>query len=142
MHQIPSRLKDEEKNNIIKKIQHRITPDDVIAALFSFIDRKEIPLDVQKIHVALYKIKKQHPEMLEQFSFSEKDVYPFSRLLERVLFRLQNSNLISTVNPDFKVCIIPDISKQYVQKHILPLFNEGDQKKLEQMGKLFEQLIM
>ena len=118
------------------------TPDDVVAAMFSFFDGETIPLDVRKIHAAMYEVKKKFPEMLGEFSFSENDVYPFSRLLERVFFRLQNSSLISTVNPDFKECIIRSESKEYIEKNVLPLFEEDEKIKLEKMGKAFERLVI
>lgn len=109
--------------------------------MFSFFDCENIPLNIKKIHTAMYEIKKKFPDMLEEFSFSVNDIYPFSRLLERIFFRLQNSSLISTVNPDFKECIVRNQSKEYIQKTVLPLFTKDEQEKLEKMGKEFEQLV-
>jgi len=117
------------------------TADDVVAAMFSFFDSETIPLDVRKIHTAMYEVKREFPEMLKEFSFSENDVYPFSRLLERVFFRLQNSSLISTVNPDFRECIVKNESKKYIRENVLPLFENDEKIKLEKMGKAFERLV-
>ena len=136
-----TKLKSSERTRYAKNVQSCTTPDDTVAVMFSYFRSENIPLDVRKIHSTLCELKKKYPEMLEEFSFSKNDVYPFSRLLERVFFRLQNSSLISTVNPDFKECIIKADSKEYIRKNVLPLFKKVNQVKLEKMGKEFEQLV-
>lgn len=123
------------------KIIKTVTPDDIIAAMFSFFKKNEISIEDQKVHLAIYEIKKKYPEMLKEFSFSENDFYPFSRLLEKVLFRLVNSTLIRPIAPDFKMAIVDDVSKRYIRKNILPLFEKKHQRKLSKMGRLFEQLL-
>jgi hypothetical protein len=124
-----------------KNIQQFIAPDDIIAVMFSFFEKDKIPLDVEKIHSTICIIKKKYPRMLKEFLFSENDVYPFSRLLEKVLFRLQNSGLIRPIAPDFKTAILDETSKKYIRNNILPLFKREEQKELAEMGKLFEQLL-
>lgn len=136
-----TKLKTSELTTYARNVKSIKTPDDVVAGMFSFFARETIPLNVRKIHTAMYKLKKKFPEMLEEFSFSENDLYPFSRLLERVFFRLQNSSLISTVNPDFKECIVRKESKEYIHKNILPLFEKDEQTKLKRMGQDFERLV-
>jgi hypothetical protein len=86
-------------------------------------------------------VKKKFPELLDEVLFSTKDVYPYSRELEKVLFRLGASDLISWLNPDFKVLRISEKSKNFIREKILPLFDRHQQENLKQMGKLFEQLI-
>jgi hypothetical protein len=115
------------------------TSDDKVAVMLSFLEKKEIPLDTERIYRSFYKLKEQYPEFLEEFIFSRNDVYPFSSLLWRILFRLQNAGFISTVNPDFKRCIISDESKAYIQKNILPIFHAKEQEKLKEIAKKFEQ---
>ena len=135
------RMDGNKKKELLKRLIHTKTPDDKVAAMFSFLKKNEIPLDVENIHRAFCKLKEKYPEILEEFVFSRNDIYPFSPLLERTLFRLQNSGLISTVNPDFKRCIISDESKAYIRKSILPIFQDEEKRKLEKMGKTFEQRI-
>lgn len=130
------------ENDIKNRIQQYVAPDDIIAAMLCFFEEKEFPLDTSKIHKALFHVKEKYPELLNEFSFSVDDVYPYSRLLEMVLFRLQNADLINTLNPGFKVFIIPEKSKQFIQKNILPLFSKEQQEKLACMGKLFEKLLI
>lgn len=137
----PPRLTETERKRIRQEIREYRTADDVIAGMFSFLRTERIPLDVKRIHSAMYRISKEFPGMLEEFIFSRNDVYPFSRLLETVLFRLQNSSLISTINPDFKVCIVPAEAKEFVRKNILPSFNDKEQRDLKKMAQRFELLV-
>lgn len=136
------RLKKEKREELIKQLKNVVTPDDVVASIFSFLTVDEIPLDVKRIHSAFYQIKQEWPNMFNQFVFSRKGYYRYSNLLERVLFRLQNADLINTINPDFKRCIVSKESKQHIRKNILPLFGEEEKKKLAKMGQVFENLVL
>lgn len=136
-----SSLKKKEKEDLVEELKKTVTPDDVIAAILSFLTVEKIPLDVKKIHTAISELKKKHPKMFKQFVFSRKDYYPYSTLLERVLFRLQNSDLINTVNPDFKICIVSKKSKTFIKDNILTLFKDEDKKKLGEMGTFFQQYV-
>lgn len=131
-----------KRQEVIKKLQQFIAPDDVIAAMLCFFEREEIPVDIAKIHKAVLEIKKRYPEMLKEFSFSENDVFLYSRLLERVLFRLHYTGLIKTVSPDFRLAIIDNGAKKFIRENILTLFDEVQQRKIKEMGKLFEQLLI
>jgi hypothetical protein len=134
-------FQEAQKREIVDRIRKCITIDDVVAAIFFFLEKDEIPLDTQKIHTAFFEVKKKFPELLDEVLFSTKDVYPYSRELEKVLFRLGASDLISWLNPDFKVLRISEKSKNFIREKILPLFDRHQQENLKQMGKLFEQLI-
>jgi hypothetical protein len=129
------------KYGLIKRILQHKTPDDVIAVMLSFLDLEQIPSSYRVIHTCVNRLKEEYPELLEEFVFSHGDFYPFSRLLERVLFRLQNSGLINTINPDFDVCVIPIESKKYIKDNILPLFSEEEQRKLKEMSVKFQELL-
>jgi hypothetical protein len=135
-------LTPKEKKTIIGKLRKTVTPDDVVAAVLSFLTVDRIPLNSSKIHSAFFKLKQEHSEMFRDFVFATNDYYPYSALLERVLFRLQNADLINTINPDFKECIIGKRSKTYIQKHILPLFDSEDRRKLKELGETFQRTIL
>jgi hypothetical protein len=137
-----SELQEVRRREIINRIRNCITVDDVIAAVFSFLRKEEIPLDTQKIHSAFFEIKKKYPGLLNEVIFSANDVYPYSRELEKALFRLGASELISWINPDFKVLKISEKSKKFIHEKILPLFDSIQQETLKKMGELFEQLIL
>lgn len=134
-------IKAERREKIIRGLKNITAPDDVVASILSFLSVEKIPLDVKRIHSIFSELKKKFPEFFEEFVFSENDYYPYSGLLERVLFRLQNADLINTVNPDFKVCIISNESKDHIKKNILTLFKGEDQEKLHQMGEIFEEAL-
>jgi len=136
-----AQMDENRKKELLQRLIRTKTPDDKVAAMFSFLEKNEIPLDSEKIHRAFYKLKEKYPGILEEFVFSRNDIYPFSSLLERILFRLQNSGVISTVNPDFKRCMISDESKNHIREHILPIFQDEEKHKLEEIGKMFEQLM-
>lgn len=136
------RLKEERREELIKQLKNVVTPDDIVASIFSFLTVDQIPLDVKKIHSAFYQLKQEWPKMFNQFVFSRKGYYPYSNLLETVLFRLQNSDLINTINPDFKRCIVSKESKSHIKKNILPLFGEEEIKELAKMGQVFENLVL
>lgn len=137
----PNKLSKERKKEFLQQLTCTKTSDDKVAVMLSFLKKKEIPLDTEKIYRSFYKLKEKYPKVFEEFVFSRNDVYPFSSLLSRILFRLQNAGIISTVNPDFKRCIISDESKTYIQKNILPIFQPREQEKLKEIAKMFEQLM-
>jgi hypothetical protein len=135
------KISEERKKELSRRLTCTKTSDDKVAVMLSFLKKKEIPLETERIYCSFYKLKEKYPEFFEEFIFSRNDVYPFSSLLWRILFRLQNAGIISTVNPDFKRCIISDESKAYIQKNILPIFQPEEQQKLKEVAKMFEQLM-
>lgn len=135
-------LEEKKRKELVDQLKKSVMPDDVIAAIFSFLTVDKIPLDVRKIHSAVFKLKQENPEMFEDFIFSSTDYYPYSSLLERVLFRLQNADLINTVNPGFQKCIVSEESKEHIKKDILPLFRDEEKKKLQKMGEAFQKIVL
>jgi hypothetical protein len=133
-----AKIDGKTKEKLFKELNCTKTSDDKVAVMLSFLDKEEIPLDTERIYQSFFKLKQKYPEFLKEFVFSRNDVYPFSSLLWRVLFRLQNAGVISTVNPDFKRCIISDKSKDYIRKNVLPIFSPAEQVILADMAKIFE----
>jgi len=91
------------KEEIITELRRYIAPDDIILAVFSLSGRELLPADEEKIHRAVCELKKKYPQLLEIFSFSRNDVYPFSKLLERVLLRLEIARLVTIENPNLRI---------------------------------------
>lgn len=129
------------KQKILDEIRNQKTPDDIVAVMLSFLKKENIPANFKTIHSSVAILREKHPHLLNRFTFSSTDIYPFSRLLERVFFRLQNSGMISTVNPDFKVCIISKESKNYIKKNILPIFSDDEINEIKKMSSEFEKII-
>lgn len=93
----------ERYEELANKLRNAITPDDIIGAMLCELKDKEgLPIDPGKIHGAVQKLKERFPDLLEEFVFFKGDAYPFSNLLERVLFRLESSHILSTLNPYYE----------------------------------------
>jgi len=138
---IPERRGGEERTKIELDIKSYTSSDDVIASMICFLDDEEIIADPRTIHISIEKLKGDYPDLLDDFIFSRGDIYPFSRLLERVLFRLQNSGVIQMINPNFDKYRIPQKSKESVKRIILIKFSEEDQEKLEEMSGKFKEYL-
>jgi hypothetical protein len=129
------------RSDLIQAIGSNRTITDVIAGMLSYMGEDKFPANANLIHSAIFHIQEDHSELLEGLTFSRGDLYPFSRQLERVLFQLQNSGIISTLNPGFKQCEIPSGTKEYLVKEILPLFTADEQEELQLMANEFEKKI-
>jgi hypothetical protein len=135
------KLNIDDRKKIEEEIRRTVSPDDVIANIFSFLSVNEIPLDNKLLHTAIWNLKKKYPDYFKEFIFSEVDYYPFSSLFERILFRLQNSNLINTINPGFKRCIIEEGSKKYIRENISPLFGKKNDE-IKKIAEDFEKMVV
>ncbi len=113
------------------------TPDDTVAAMLFYLGVEEIPSSYREIHSSLYRVKIKYPKLLEEFVFTRNDEYPFSSLLERVIFRLCQADIIGVFGQDFDRIKIPRESKDYLEKNILPLFSEDERGVLKEMATLF-----
>lgn len=134
-------LDKRSKKALEERVRNTRTSDDVIAGVLSFLTTETIPLNTNKIHTAVFKLKEKEPKLFEDFIFTSGDCYPYSELLERTIFRLQNADLISTVNPDFKQFIITKESKNHIKKSILPLFDKEEIMKLKALSQVFQEII-
>lgn len=137
------KMDQEQKDTIIEEFQTLVTPDDIIASMLSFLDVDSFPGSARRIQMAVNELKNDYPEILTDFIFSDGDIYPFSRLLERVLFRLESGGIIGMVNPDFERYTISDESKIAVRREIVDKIFPREQKDtLAEMGNKFQSLIL
>ena len=126
-----------DKEHISKEIKTYIAPDDVIASLLCFCKKKEINSNSRVLHSSIKKLKDDYPEQFEDFIFSRGDIYPFSRDLETVLFRLELSGILKT-DSDFKNYKISPYTKKEIRKVILPKFSKDRQDRLKKISARFE----
>lgn len=117
------------------------TPDDTVAAMLFYLDVEEIPSSYREIHSSLHRVKMKYPKLLEEFVFTKNDEYPFSSLLERVIFRLCQTDIIGVFDQDFDRLKIPKESKDYIEKNIIPLFSEDERGVLREMATVFRKTI-
>ncbi|MHA1483601.1 MAG: hypothetical protein ACTSQA_09260, partial [Candidatus Heimdallarchaeaceae archaeon] len=73
-----------------------------------------------------------------EFVFSRGDLYPYSKELERILFRLQQSKILGTINPSYENYILTNESKEVVVEHLTNKFSECDRELLLEMSKKLE----
>ncbi len=109
----------------------RPTADDIIEGVLLLTERRDFPGDLSNFHSMFYEIKNKFPSLLEEFVFSTNDLYPYSKLLERVLFRLFGSEVIE-IN-----CIPnPGQTKFFVSRLITDEMKDDLRKEFEQKGIL------
>lgn len=83
-------------------------------------------------------MKESYPDFFSDFVFSRGDIYPYSKELERILFRLQQSNILGTINPSFENYILKKESKKVVLKHLTEKLSSDDRKLLDEMNEKLE----
>ena len=115
------------------------SPSDVIVALLSFLP-KEFNNDPAKIHATIARLqeKEEYKYLLEDFEFLNYDPYPYSPLLGRILNRLQESRLLSSLNPSYEKYVLNDGSKVAIQENILNKKLSGQKDNLKKMASELE----
>jgi len=111
--------------------------DDIIAGMLILTGLSSFtgkPLD---IHRFIYDERRKYT-ILNSFSFSQDDIHPFSRVLERVLSRLELSRIIGMENPDFDRFIIKPAGIDIIKNDVLPLFAEDEIEQLTGIAEDFK----
>ena len=128
--------------NDYKKISSSLkdikTPDDIIAGIICQMKETEISASPLKIHRAFYELKQKHPDILRPFNFFKGNINHFSKLLERVLFRLEQASLLGTINPTFDYYNIRDDTKEKFKKMVLFRFSNEEKDELKTIAKELE----
>lgn len=139
----PKKMSDERKKEISNAIGSYRAPDNIIAYLFALLEEEKLPADDEKIHTAISILKQEYPKFFTDFVFSRGDIYPFSKGLERVLFRFQQSGVLGTLNPTMKFFFFPKEKKDIVQKHVeeKEKFNDEEKEILLKVSKRLGELL-
>ena len=121
----------------------RYLPDDVIAAMLYYVattfEKRYFSGDARLIHTPLAELKRKGDTLLQKFPFSENDIFPFSRVLEDVLARLQSSRIIGMENPDFERYEIKTAAQDYVEREIISRFNDSEKEGIKKIAEYFAQ---
>jgi hypothetical protein len=120
------------------EVQNGITKDDVVEAIIYKSKQTKIPKNDSFLQQAFYCLKKETPELFSDFIFDESGVTPFSDELDSVLFRLEASTVLSTLNPNYKnytIASAPDL----LQKSYDKLQSKAAQ--IDKCAKLFSKLV-
>ncbi|MBM3157163.1 MAG: hypothetical protein FJ004_07735 [Chloroflexi bacterium] len=111
------------------------TPSDVIASLLTFLP-DEFNNDPKKIHSTIERLQRQkkYKHLLEDFEFLNYDPYPYSPLLGRILNRLQEARLLSSLNPEYEKYVLKKESREAIKKNILKKKLSDQAENLQQMA--------
>lgn len=112
------------------------TPQDVIAAIFTYSGLKTFTNDRQKIQAFIRENKEgEFTELLKPFVFSEGvDIYPYSRLLESVLAGLVLGGVIFTLSPKNDSFNMEDEMRQKAIAQTEERFSPEDVAILKRLG--------
>lgn len=112
-------------------INRKLTADKIIRGILLLSQREDFPGELSDFHSMFNEIKNKVPTLLEEFIFSINDLYPYSKLLERVLFRLFNSEII-----EIKCIPNPGVTKFFVSKLVTDRMREDQKKEFKKIGIL------
>src|SRR5439155_8890025 len=110
-------------------LQKELVASDVLAAILASLHVNKFTGDQEKIHTTLARAKRHYP-ILNAFSFSSGDVYPFSRQLEDALSILQRSRMIRMENPDYDTYVLTPNGK-FVGTEYVSVFEKAEQKQIK-----------
>ena len=113
--------------------QKPFSPSDVVASLIALLPSK-FSNDPEKIHTTIARLQKlpRYRWLLNDFEFLEYDPYPYSPQLGRILNRLQESRLLSSINPEYEKYEVKAVSRNAIKRDIL------DKKLADQRERLQE----
>jgi hypothetical protein len=118
-----------------------VTADDLIKALLCEVGAETISKDPERIHEAFYMLRQDYPKLLSDFHFDTSGLSAFSDLLDRVLFRLETSSVLGTVNPRFSVYELRASMKDELKRTVLPKFSPDTRKVLQEVSHKLEELV-
>ena len=84
------------------EVQSNSTLGDIVEAIIYKSEQRIIPKSQAFLQQAFFRLQQEQPELLGDFVFDESGLTPFSDELDSVLFRLEASNVLHTLNPAYK----------------------------------------
>ncbi len=104
---------------------------------------KEFNNDPKIIHttIAQLKQKPEYKELLEEFDFLDYDTYPYSPLLGRTLNRLQESRLLSSINPGYEKYQMNEKTKAVIKTQVIDAKLSDQATKLEEMASILQKAL-
>lgn len=126
----------EELKNLV---QTTVTPDDVVKAILSQVKIERITKDPERIHGAIYALKQKYNEVFKDFDFDKSGLSPFSDLLDRILFRLETTRVLGTLNPAYLQYELPE--ERSFLKSSLNKFPQPEKERMISISNEFEELV-
>lgn len=123
-------------DELISLLKRAVTPDDVVAGVLSQLRCSRLPKDPLRMHGAICKLREEYPDLLGEFFFFQGNLYPYSELLSRVLFRLEASGVLTSINDEY---LVTDGVKEELRRRIMPRLE--DQEKIASLAQRLEVVI-
>jgi len=100
--------------DLSREVQYDSTLDDIVEAIIFKSNQTKIPKAKAFFQQTFYRLQQESPDFLGDFIFDESGLTPFSDELDSILFRLEASGVLHTLNPAYKDCLIVD-SRELLQ---------------------------
>ena len=88
-----------------------------------------------QLTIARLQKKDEYKDLLREFEFLDYYNYPYSPLLGRTLNRLQESRLLSSLNPSYEKYVVKDESADAIRAGILERKLSGQKRKLKRIAE-------
>lgn len=123
----------------LKLLRQEVAPEDIIMALFSQMKSDIIRKDHGAIQEAMFKLRETpgYKSFLEDFIFDTSGITPYSKLLEKVINRLETFSVFGTLNPSYDMY---KLDKDYLL-NAYEKFDTNKKDLLAGMGQELESLI-
>ncbi len=125
----------EKRDSVIKRIKNYKSVDEVVAYLFATIGDEDITANDYVLHSAFYELKKKHPELLDELSFTSGQIFPFSADLQRAIFNLQRSELMEAPNPSYEYHVMKKKDKDVLKSDLAKVFSKQNKAELTTMAR-------
>lgn len=133
----------ESQTDPLKALLSKWSPMDVVGYILAKSGRDSFTSDRYILQNAFRKLKEDptetESELLSEFVFGTRDVFPFSRELERAMTYLELGGLLITDNPEFITFRIRKRQQKYVIKEAEDIFSENERAALDNLAAKFEQ---
>ena len=111
-----------------------------VAYLLASVTAEKLRGKQAAVHQAFYEAAKQFPDLLPGIAFSRDPSAPYSKALERVLFCLVSSRLLSLSNPSFEEMEMTKAIKGRIKTRYGPQLKDKTQE-LEEAAKVVEEAL-
>lgn len=103
-----------------------LKPEDILISLFRYFPaaKREFLADRETLHTAFLELKKDDPELLEEFTFNVDKLFPKSEELDQAINNLEFSRFLKKNNPFLERYKIENIVDQYFSQRLETKFSQ------------------
>jgi hypothetical protein len=123
------------------------SPENVLISLFKYFpadeeSRKIFKADREKLHRALFKLKKEDPKLFQEFTFNTYKLFPRSEELDQALSNLELSGYLGKFNPYLAKYEVKPLNDIYFEKNLDFELNEDQKDKLRMLARKFQEFLI